>query len=292
MIELALITRLVPQPVNLVVTLPGVSSREKPYSDAIEKAYRERLIRGLWGIGHELDNAGVGFLELVAAADLIACSSIQEGFGLLYIDTLQWGHPLLARKIDVLEGISDVLDRPQVHLYESVPVPLDDSTKTRLRNGYNEQIHRIAGHLSKKTIESLEAEIETMLDSQTIDFSYLDIDGQLDLLRSVATDVNAASRIRALNKRIVDAVPGLAERDPEPVEPDSRFTRRGFADTTRRIIETFDRTADDASESASLHQGRSPDRASHDDVSVQSKLLQLFASKEFIRLLYSAGSET
>ncbi len=289
-LELALLTRIAPDPVNLVVTLPGVSEREKPYSDVIEKAYHDRLVRGLWGIGHELDAAGLGFLDLVASADLIACSSIQEGFGLLYVDTLRWGHPLLARKIDVLDGIADVLDVEQVYLYDSVPVPLDVETKRRLEKEYDEQIRALTDHLSPDDIESLRSDIASILGFDSIDFSYLDLAGQLEVLRSTGEHTDYTARVRDLNRQTVEALLRLSATRPEPVELDPRFTKRGFADTVRTIVRSFDEDAlrTESNVSAGRDEGEPAS-----DRSVQSELLRLFARKEFIRLIYSArGTDT
>ena len=77
-------------PVNLILTLPGISPQEKAYSELCEKAWKQGLISGFWGTGVLPDDAGISYREMISGSDLIFSSSVQEGFGYMYLNALLW----------------------------------------------------------------------------------------------------------------------------------------------------------------------------------------------------------
>ncbi len=269
-LESALIAQAANRPVNFVVTLPGVSAPERPYSDVVESAFRGALIRGLWGIGERIEEAGVGFGELVASADLIATASIQEGFGFLYVEALLWGLPLFARRIDVIEGVVDFLDRGSVGLYDSFRVPLSADARRGLRKRYAERIARHADYVDVETRDALERSARVVLAGECVDFSYLDVGRQYAALERVNRSAAYRGEIRAENEALFARFDDLIENSASasPVAPDRRFTFRAFADTTRSIIDSFGVEAPDPGED------------------VQANLIRAFARIEHFRLLY------
>ena len=268
--ECALVSIASRTPTSLVITLPGVSELEKPYSDTVERAFRDGPVSGLFGIGNRLDDAGIGFLDLVASADIIVSSSIQEGFGFLYIDALLWGLPLLARRIDVLEGVFDVLDVAHAHLYEKVDVPVSGAQRKALLELYRGKIDALGNFLGDPIRGKLHADIEGRLSEETVDMSYLDVSSQTDVLKTAHRDAGYAASVRSINRELFSRLEQLLEMSPtvKPTTPDHRFTFDGFAETTETIVDSFG-----AGE-------RRPGSG------VQARLIERFARAEYMRLLY------
>ena len=96
-LEAGLISVLASPRANLLLTLPGTSEQEKPYSDLVYRCFQNGSAPGAFPTAQE-----VPFLQIISFSDLIVSSSVQEGFGYLFINTVQWQKPLLARSIDII----------------------------------------------------------------------------------------------------------------------------------------------------------------------------------------------
>lgn len=272
-LELALLAQISEESPNLIITLPGTSATEKPYSDIVERAYAERLVPGLWGIGAELDDTNIGFMDIVGSADAIAASSVQEGFGYLYINAVQWGFPLFARRLDILDGIMDVFNVSHARFYDTIRVPVTDQEKDRLSAAYTQKIDDLAEFLPAQTLEKLRTEIHETMEKETIDFSYLSAEIQYSRLQQANKDPEYAGTLRSLNRGALRDLTDLVtyKQDVPVSEIDQRFTFAGFARTVESIADSFG--------AAAPAQSSAPP--------VQERLIDSFAEKEYIRLLYS-----
>lgn len=234
-LEIATIARLVPK-ANLIVTLPGTSESESPYSDLVRYAYDDRRIHGVFGIGRNEARYGFTFDELCLGADLVVSSSVQEGFGLTFVNALRWRVPLLARRLDVLDGIDSIFEGYPARFYRALRVPLRAPSVTSmvgyLRLRYGERIESVRATLGSELTTALEDELERLLDGPTIDFSFLPPQMQLALLGDVR-DHAYAEEIRGLNPGLLEeaaALPGTAapardEAIAEVLGPDSFASR-------------------------------------------------------------------
>lgn len=273
-LEAGLIATVSAAPVNLVVTLPGISIQEKPYSDAVEKAFKTGLINGLWGIGARLEQCDVTFAQIKASAALLCSSSIQEGFGYQYISADQWGVPMVARYLDILDGIKDVFDKKQTFFYTQFRVPSSRETQNEMRDLYEKKIGGLSEYLDPDTVNNLRQKITSMLKDRTIDFSFLDVHQQYDFLSQVRAHPSLRDEVRALNKDLFKTVASFLS-EPSGFRSrnlDARFTFRGFAGDTQRILSSF---AVPFSENPEI------------ETEVQNRLLRSFASPDYIRLLYA-----
>ena len=284
-LEAGLITTLLPDPANLVVTLPGVSHQEKNYSAMVEHAYRDGLIRGLWGIGRRLDEASVSFGELQGGADAIVSSSVQEGFGFQYIAPLLLGVPLIARRLDILADVEPLhADRPHV-LYDEVRVPMTGPTlsgpQALLRFRYTERLDRLRSDLPASVVDRLETELDALLAGETIEFSFLPAEMQLAILRDVAQDPSYRDRVRSLNRYLIDRISAAIAVETTPARSlvNERFGPTRFAEVAERIIASTGSStvsSDESSVPAGVHSR-----------SVESAMLATFADLQYQRLLYS-----
>ena len=304
-LECALITESADRPANLVVTLPGVSDREKPYSDVVEGAFNRGLVTGLWGVGERLDDEGIGFERFVASADLILSASVQEGFGLFYIEALLWGMPLCARRIDILGGVADFLDRESVHLYHGLEVPLTGEERSGLLSRYDERIERLSDFIDRGIAESLRGDAFRLTSAELVDYSYLDVGLQLRVLERAVDSAEYRTEIRSSNPELYRRLEGLIEASGsvEPAPVDERFTFAGFGRVTRAIFDSFEknggipgrsgnesgRTAVSRPDASSSGTGAADAGAPHVESSaadVQANLIRAFARLEYFRLLY------
>ena len=268
-LEAMLIANVSDLPINLVVTLPGVSEPERDYSALVESLFRSGRVRGLWGIGDELNEAGVSFSELIASSDMIVSTSIQEGFGFLYVDSMLWGLPLLARSIDVLSGIRQLLDVPHVELYDRFDVSVPRTVRDDHRLRYRKQIETMSVSIGS-IADELYSKIDRMFDDETVDFSYLDSTQQAATIEALVNDSGLLGQTRSRNSQLLGRLSKLIDQSETtvPVSPERRYSFEGFAETTDRIMGSFG--------------SGSPGDGSQ----VENHLKRDFAKVEYLRLLY------
>jgi hypothetical protein len=275
-LELGLIASLSPTPVNLVVTLPGTSETEIDYSNAVSAAFTEGLIPGMWGVGEHLDQAGLTFMDLMGLADIIVSSSVQEGFGYLFVNAVQWGRPLFARYLDVLDGIRPVFEGHPHHFYTSLRVPITKDNATALKERYVGKVRGFTGFVDQETVDRLTGEIETVIDDHTAEFSYLPLESQLQTLRNAEASPEAADEIAAMNPETLNGLAALVgRRTTSPVgSPVDRehwlFSFEAYAESVRQLLASFE----------SPRSYRCPPL-------IQSNLVKGFAGIEYLRLIYA-----
>gem|GEM_PF-993882 len=234
-LEAALITRLLD--VNLVVTLPGVSHAEKNYSQMVHTAFAEGIIPGLWGIGTELDDAGITFGELQAASDVILSSSVQEGFGYQYVSALTLGKPLVARYLDVLGDVEPLFDGFPHHFYRRVMVPaaapsLSDPLPL-LRFRYDEHTERLIPVLGQEAVDRIREELAAKIGPDGIEFSYLLPQMQFTYLKDMRDTDGFTQKVHAMNAGLLDTLDILGS-DPDSAS-DSGDRTRSRADIHARL---------------------------------------------------------
>ena len=278
-LEAGLIARMMDGPGNLVVTLPGVSEREAPYSALVEECFTDGLIPGMWGVGSHLSEAGIGFQELALSVDCVVSSSVQEGFGYLFIDGRRWQKPVFARYLDVLDGITDAVDDESAYFYREVMVPVEGDIRRRTLEAYHRRAEEILPYLPEGSGDSLFTAIDEGFSGDSIEFSYLSVDDQRDLL-SRAAPSDLRGELTELNRPLLTALADLTQRRaPDIAERiQSRFSLRAFAATASRIVDSFE---DEPSSPSGSNCG-----GTADGDAVHRNLRRAFGTLPYIRLLY------
>ena len=172
------------QPDAMLVTTAGVSSPEETvYAHRLETAVRE----GSWPVRFKLlsgrDGATPSVPALMCAADKVLLTSIQEGFGLPFIEAASLQRPLLARRLGNVDPDLSSLGFEIPGLYEEVMVPTDlfDFSKERRRQ---EMLFESWKNGLPTECRSL-AEKPLLLDAEAtrpVPFSRLTLDAQLEVL--------------------------------------------------------------------------------------------------------------
>jgi hypothetical protein len=274
-LEAMLLASLLARPVNLLITLPGVSAAEKPYSDRVAALFAEGLCRGLWGIGESLPAAGLGFMDLVGAADLVLCTSVQEGFGYLFVDALRWRLPLAARRLAPAAELQPLFRGYPVELYDHIPCPLRRQERQTLRSAYRRKLLALRDLYPRQDRRRLERELEDVLGQEAVDFSYLSMELQEHTLREVARDAGRRAAVAAANSGLLGALEALlgAETPDRAQALEERFGARAYASAFGRILRSF---------------GGDPAPPEAEQWRTQAGVLRAFARAERMRLLLGA----
>lgn len=286
--EAALLVRLIGQG-NLVVTLPGVSEPEQGYSDLVESAYSAGLIPGVFGCGASAE-VGVSFGALTAAANVILSSSVQEGFGLLFVNALRWEKPLFARRLPVLRGIESVFSGYPHHFYDRVMIPSSSPSEpdlgARLRACYKQRICELDAVLPSNARAAIKEDVDAMTSSAEIDFSYLTPEMQYSVLLDLADDGYRAKLVAANNEvigvaRKVGRARHLTTGGVQSI--DAMFGYDTFAGRVSALLDSFDQVSEPGTAGRDAYEER--DRRGESGGSVQRRLIAQFAHLENLRLL-------
>ncbi len=270
--EAALLAKLSPDHPNLIVTLPGVSARERGYSSSLEAAFKSGRIKGMFGIGESLSQAGIDFPSLAAATDRVVSTSVQEGFGYLFADSLRWGKPLVARNLATLGGIADLLRPDAARLYDRLLVPLEVGERSRLAAAYDRHIDRIASSLLAP--QAARDRIHELLRDEAVDYSYLSVEIQSELIDAAESSA-FCSEVRRMNRALFDGIEGLAPpASSAATSLTKHFGYSAHVDALRAIIASFDLVLPDVEVGAEV---------------VQQRLRTSLETPEYLRLLLASG---
>ncbi|MFW5744718.1 MAG: glycosyltransferase family 1 protein, partial [Spirochaetota bacterium] len=279
-LEAAAITRLA-RGTNLIVTLPGVSDAERPYSDLVRYAYEDRRIHGIWGIAPHDAEYALSYEAVAAASDVVVSSSVQEGFGLLFVNALRWRKPLLARRLDVLESLQPLFSGYPATFYDTFRVPMRSpsitSMQAYLRMRYNERLGELEDVIPPVARERLDADLDELLAGEAIDFSYLPAQMQLTVLGDLREEGYGAL-VKAMNGELVSAVAG-PEVPTAAVPPDREAAiadllgYKAYAGAFAALWDGTDAQAAQSREGAARYEG------------VQDALVEAFARIGQLRLL-------
>ena len=273
LLEAALITKLLKDPVNLMVTLPGISKPERVYSSMVERIYRNGLLKGLWGIGAELDKTGLQFEDLIGASDLVLSSSIQEGFGYLFINTLQWRLPLIARDLDILVSMKKLFNDYPAYFYKQVLIPLKAEDKKDLIFAYDEKLKNLTRFLPENIVTELKEDIHNHLQEEFIDFSYLSKELQYQILQDLVPK-KTYNLLHEINQDLLNIIEEylLTAAPDKNTDVEKRFGYKKYALAFGKILEFL-------SKGSKVEYSKNPDE-------IKSEILRQFAQKEYLRLLY------
>ncbi len=270
--EAAFIAKLLGNSVSLLVSLPGISKKEAAYSRMVETAYRNGSIKGLWKIGTELNRFNFRFEDLVGASDLVLSSSTQEGFGYLFINALQWRLPLIARDLDTLSGLKDLFIDYPAYFYQSILYPLKTGDRKKIISSYNKKLRDLRGIVPDRELSILERNLQTYLEEEMIDFSYLPAELQVQIIRDME-DKKYCDILKEVNQDLLRTGRSLMhscppDRNEQVLE---RFGYKRYTLTFKKILDSLNRPSEGANTGLK---------------DIQAKIIQQFAKKECLRLLY------
>ena len=230
-LESALFARILYRPANLIVTLAGVSTQEKPYSNLVEKAYKEGVIPGAWCPENSGD-ARLVYSRLISSCDAVISTSVQEGFGYLFLNSLLWRKPLLARYLDILDGVLELFGDYPRRFWTDFRIPATPELAERTRASYLDKIKRMESSLPEKALKSVITAVSKLTTGGGIDVSYLSVEDQLAALRLAREDSEWLERARGLNQELLESAERILRAKPPRLDEavkshlgDSRYVK-------------------------------------------------------------------
>ncbi|MBB6478371.1 hypothetical protein [Spirochaeta isovalerica] len=260
---------------NVIVTLPGVSQREEGYSTRIKEIFESGLAPGLFGIGFDLDKADLFFPELIASCSAVLSTSVQEGFGYLFLNSLNWGKPLIARDLDVLESFKPVFAEHETFFYDRLNVPSSSLDIPALVQLYREKIGSLSTYLPDSLLEMLETEIDNQLNQISIDFSLLTLKMQIEVMKLLKEDSHFMNQCRRDNSIVVDHIKKSFITDCSHRKDilEKNWSYKIYSDKTDAILHSFSNTIP-------LAKHKRPSNF------IYETTLQKFATIPYLRLIY------
>jgi len=203
-LEAALFVKLLEEPANLIITLPGTSAQEKRYSEIVEGAYRNGLIPGVW-CPEATGDERLSYQQLASSCDAVISTSVQEGFGYLFLNTLHWQKPLLARYLDILDGVLDLFGDYPRRFWADFRIPATEDLKLKTQEAYLERIKKSEVNYVDKSIKSMTSAVSKIAAGGGIDISYLKVEDQLEALKLAEKDTEWLERAKMLNKELLES---------------------------------------------------------------------------------------
>ncbi|MBI9101241.1 MAG: hypothetical protein JEY99_02410 [Spirochaetales bacterium] len=248
------------QKINLIVSLPGVSKQENAYSELVHSLFSRGIIPGIWGTGlgsesineNDTENDIPTFDEIASACDVVLSSSLQEGFGYLFVEAAGWGKPLFSRKLDILEEITPILEKDRWQTYEKITVPLFGNMKSRMTRFYKNHISQLNGLLPDELISRIYNDFPKFTAEESenygVDFSYLPIQLQAEILEKLKSDTEFRKECIQMNGSALSNLESSLKTSDMPLsqkektEIENFFGLESFSRRFRSIIEEKETT--------------------------------------------------
>jgi len=239
-IEAAILARLLDVPANLIVTLPGVSEQEKEYSRIVKSAFQSGLIPGIWCPEASGDER-LSYRQLASSCDAVISTSVQEGFGYLFLNALHWQKPLLARYLDILDGILNLFGDYPRRFWADFRIPVTEELKIKTQEAYQERIRKMEPNLSDKAIKSMNSAVSKIAAGGGIDISYLKVEDQLEALRLAGNNPEWLTKAKLLNRELLDSAGRtLKARAPQMDSTiEAHFGEAAYVRNFNEIISSF-----------------------------------------------------
>ena len=283
-LEAALLSKITGNGFNLIVTLPGISAQEKTYSDIVKECFEKGYIPGIWGCGSNIYGEPVPLDDVINASDFVISSSIMEGFGYHMIDSLLWSKPVITKYLDIQEGFSDIFRNTASFFYDFITVPVEKKNREKITQLYFDSIRRYSKIMGAHNIELALQQIDSILTRDSVDFSYLPVYLQIEILAKVSDDKAYRKDVKTLNNNITEKILKVikTKQHYDPLKIADYFSFRSFAAKFFKILNSFDNDLT----LANLPETDNSTNVSDNEI-VSRNLLNLFFRPEFLRLLLS-----
>lgn len=256
------------------VSLPGTSAQEKHYSELVDRAMRES--GNVSSLGLRAEESGFSFMSVLKAADSIISSSVQEGFGYLFLQAIDAGKPLVARRLDILDGFDHIFESYPVLLYDSFFVPADffDLDVVGIRKRYDKKIKALASFAPEEVMEEIAEGVDKRIGKDFIEFSFLPVQMQYDVFLRVYGDMDAKKAVLDKNPGFLSSLRDVLSRSV-PLDSKERLKRFSLAAHKKTMLDIIDSFYD--SELVVCNA---------DDKAIESSVMHSFARPDYVRLLY------
>lgn len=196
--ELLLLSALSGGQAHFGLTLAPANPRERPLYERWRQLAARLRLPCLLEVG---GSDGIGYRENLAAADRIITTSLAEGFGMAFLESWLAGRPLGGRDLPEITLDFRAAGIDLHGLYARIGIPIDwigwRSFCEALSTAYTQVL--TAYRLAPPAPRLLRADVESLVQANTVDFGMLDADLQTAVIRRVHDDVSQRHVIRDLN---------------------------------------------------------------------------------------------
>ncbi|MCG8451738.1 MAG: hypothetical protein MI717_00990 [Spirochaetales bacterium] len=270
LLEAGLFARLLERPANLLVTLPGTSDQESSYSQCVASAFQENLIPGVW-LPRIPEKDRPSYPEIASSCDAVLSTSVQEGFGYLFMNALRWQKPLLGRYLDVMDGLLDLFGDYPRRFWADLRVPCSPELRKRTEEAYLGKIEGLKSQLPDRSLKSMTTAVRKLFSHGGMDISFLSVEDQLEALTRCRDDESYREAAQGFNKELLETAQLTLQAHPPHLDRqvDARFGDGAFLRAFGSVVRSLgDKSATPASQK------------------VQSSILKSFARIDYLRLVY------
>jgi len=260
---------------NIIITLPGVSDAEKQYSEKCEKIFTDGLSPGIFGIGYAIDDLGISFEQLISSSSMIVSTSVQEGFGYLFLNSLNWGKPLFAKDLDILDSFKDSFKGFPSSFYDHFKIHLNKEEKELLIESYRIKIESLNRQTKLSSKSELLYKFTQIIDKKYTDFSYLSLNMQISILNKLKKNKRFLQNCRRYNGTHIKKINSYFKLDisPEHHILEKSWSFLSYCRKTEKILLKLEKNDEYTVKKAS-------------GLSTCETLQNYFASPEYLRLIY------
>ncbi len=269
-LEAALFCRLLENPANLLISMPAESQKEKSYSDTVRQGFRSGLIPGIW-CPEASGDPRLSTASLAASCNAVISTSVLENSSELFINALHWQKPLLARYLDILDGVLELFGDYPRRFWADFSVPVDSETAQRTKEAYQQKISVIEKRFPAKAVKSITSAVSKMHSSGSIDFSFLSVKDQLAVLELARGDQNWIDNTRSLNKELLES---------------AARTLFAYAPSMDRKIESYFSSSAYAHNFNSILKDFGVKRSAPSAEKISESVLKAFGRIDYMRLLF------
>jgi len=171
-------------------TLPPNNPQWLPIHNQWEKLAKELKIPAVFGVGL---HKGTRFEDWILRSECLITTSIQEGFGLAYLEPWLFDKPLVGRNLS--EITEDFTEIKLNHLYTRIPIPLQwlpYNFEKKLRASLKAYYNSYDKSLPENAISDFH---KSVCDTETIDFGALDEEEQAHVIIKLTKSPNLKEKI-------------------------------------------------------------------------------------------------
>ncbi|MDD9984761.1 MAG: hypothetical protein OXQ31_00665 [Spirochaetaceae bacterium] len=220
------------------VTLPASSTAEASYHRQTGALFRDGTLPGRIGFGGQPRFRDRSLGALAAGADAVVSSSIEEGFGYQFLHARQWRLPLIARDIDAIDGVRDLLHPQSTVLYDRLQCPLTRADRLHLSGRYRARLKRLRPYVPQATLDQVADQVAADTGGPLVDYSYLSVELQQAVAVRCTCDTELR-RHRAANADLIERVRAVHPPHPPDRAVDLLERRFGAAAFAARAAEAL-----------------------------------------------------
>jgi glycosyltransferase involved in cell wall biosynthesis len=187
---------------------------------------------------------GVPFLYALAAADALLTTSVAEGFGMVFLEAWLVGRMLVGRNLPEITSDFVQAGISLEGLYDRLAVPLELVDEEAWRRDMQQAYRRVcaAYRQAPAAPREVDSQLDELAAASSVDFAFMSVPLQRDLIARVSRDQAVADEILARNPRLEAAlrVDSVAQRDT--IRQSAEAVRNGFSLGVigRRLADLYD----------------------------------------------------